>query len=80
MNRYLILGIIAALVYLLYGGIKWITSGGDKAQVEAARNHIVAAIIGLVILVLAWVIVAVVFTVLGLQALPGSLTLPTLSG
>lgn len=49
-------GIVVALIFLILGGIQWILSGGDKQKVEAARNHIVAAIIGLVIIVLAVVI------------------------
>jgi len=28
---------LVAFVYLLWGGFQWITSGGDKAAVEAAR-------------------------------------------
>jgi hypothetical protein len=39
---------IAALFYLILGGLQWITSGGDKAGVEAAREKITAAMIGLV--------------------------------
>src|SRR3989338_10858908 len=74
-NLLVAIGIIAALAYLLYGGIKWITSGGDKAAVEAARNHIVAAIIGLIILTLSFVIVSLVMKVLGLPSLPTSLNI-----
>ena len=40
---------IAALFVLLIGGIRWITSGGDKAATESARGIITAAIIGLVL-------------------------------
>lgn len=59
-----VVGIIIALVFLIYGGIKWILSGGDKAAVDAARKHIVAAIIGLVIVVTAFVILNFVFQIL----------------
>lgn len=47
-----IIGILLALAFLIYGGIRWITSQGDKAAVEAARSTIVAAIIGLVLIFL----------------------------
>ena len=40
-----VVGIIIAIVFLIYGGIKWILSGGDSKQVESARSHIVAAIV-----------------------------------
>jgi hypothetical protein len=59
-----VLGIVIALAFLIYGGIKWIISGGDKANVDAARKHIVAAIIGLVIVVTAFVILNFVFQIL----------------
>ncbi len=44
-----IAAVVIALVFLIYGGIKWILSGGDKTAVEGARNHIIAAIVGLII-------------------------------
>lgn len=40
--------------YLIFGAISWITSGGDKGKVEAARNKITAAVIGLLILAATW--------------------------
>lgn len=35
--------------YLIWGGLDWITSGGDKGKTEKARNKMVAAIVGLII-------------------------------
>lgn len=55
--------VIAALVFffiLVIGGIKWIASGGDKAQTEGARNQITAALVGLVIVFAAWAIVQLI--------------------
>ena len=55
--------VIAAIVFffiLVIGGIRWIASGGDKAQTEAARNQITAALVGLVIVFAAWAIVALI--------------------
>src|SRR3989344_5323299 len=40
-----VLAVIIALAFLIYGGIRWITSGGDKTGVETARNTIVAALV-----------------------------------
>ncbi len=51
-----IISTIVALFYLIWGGFKWLTSGGDKTAVGAAREHIVAAIIGLVIIFLSYFI------------------------
>lgn len=55
--------IIAALAFffmLILGGIKWITSGGDKGKVESARSQITSALIGLVVVFAAWAILSVV--------------------
>jgi len=55
--------VIAAVVFffmLVIGGIKWIASGGDKAQTEGARNQITAALVGLVIVFAAWAIVGLI--------------------
>ena len=64
---FIVLAVIIALLYLLYGGIKWITSRGEKDQVEAARNHIIAAIVGLIIVFLAVFIVTIVLSAFGIK-------------
>ena len=72
---------ILAVIYLLIGGIRWITSRGDKVSVEAARKQIVAAVIGLVVVAAAFLILNVVFGILGVSTnplSPGGFTLPTL--
>lgn len=70
--------VIAAIVFffiLVIGGIKWIASGGDKAQTEAARNQITAALVGLVVVFAAWAIVALINTFFGIDIF--SLSLPS---
>lgn len=70
--------VIAALVFffiLVIGGIKWIASGGDKAQTESARNQITAALVGLVIVFAAWAIVALINTFFKIDIF--NLTLPS---
>jgi hypothetical protein len=37
---------VAAFLYLLWGGLQWITAGGDKDAVEKARRKIITALIG----------------------------------
>jgi hypothetical protein len=62
--------VIAALVFffiLVIGGIRWIASGGDKANTEAARAQITAALVGLVIVFAAWAIVALINTFFGIN-------------
>lgn len=73
-----IIAVLATLIYLVWGAIKWITSGGDKTKVEAARGQIVAAIIGFIIVVLSFVILNVVATLLGLGNIFDGFTIPKL--
>lgn len=63
----LIAAALIALFFLIWGGIRWITSGGDKSKVESARNTIIASIIGLVIALLAFFIITIVLGVFGLS-------------
>lgn len=62
----IILAAILAFLYLILGGIQWITSGGDKAGVEAARNKITNAIVGLIIVAAAYAIMILIVNFLGL--------------
>ncbi|HLD28371.1 MAG TPA: pilin [Patescibacteria group bacterium] len=55
------LGILAVLI-ILWGGFTWMTSAGDETKVEKAKKMIIAGVVGLVIILLAWVIVRFVFT------------------
>ena len=71
-----IIAIIIALIYLIWGGIKWIMSGGDKSALQAAREHVIAAIVGLVVIFLAYFIVNFVLGVFGLNQ-NFNFTLPT---
>ncbi len=57
-----VIAVIIALGFLVWGGLKWILSGGDKSAVESARNTIVAAVVGLVIVFLAYFILNLVLT------------------
>ncbi|HKZ34534.1 MAG TPA: hypothetical protein VJ179_01540 [Patescibacteria group bacterium] len=63
---FLIAGVVAFL-YLIWGGVQWITSGGDKAGVAQAREKITAAVIGLAIVLLSWAIMALVGQFFGLN-------------
>lgn len=56
-NLVFVVAILLALIWLIYGGVKWMVSGGDKSAVEEARNHVVSALIGLVIVFVAFFII-----------------------
>lgn len=56
---------LAALIFMLLGAFAWISSGGDKEAITAAREKIQAAVIGLimivVVLAIMWTIETIVF-------------------
>lgn len=55
----LTIAVVLSLILLIIGGIQWSTSGGDKEKITSARGRIIAAIIGLLIVFLAWAIYGV---------------------
>lgn len=60
--------IIAALLvflYLIWGGIEWITSGGDKGKTESARNKITSAVVGLIVIAASFAILTLALNFLG---------------
>ena len=54
-----LLGIIAVLI-ILYGGFKWMTSGGSDEAVGDAKKIITAGVIGLIIILTAYAIASFV--------------------
>ncbi len=58
----------AAVIYLIFGSMRFLISGGDPKAVEAAKNTMTYAIIGLVIILLAFLFVNFIGTFLGLPA------------
>ncbi len=48
---------VAAVIMIIVGGFRYITSSGDSGNVSAAKNTILYAIIGLVVVAMAQIIV-----------------------
>ncbi|MBI4100668.1 hypothetical protein HY439_02905 [Candidatus Microgenomates bacterium] len=63
----LVVAFIVAFVFLIIGGIRWILSGGDKAAAESARGTLTAAVIGLIIVLAAWLIISVIEQLFGIS-------------
>lgn len=55
----------ALIIMLLVGGVMYITSAGNDEQAGKAKSVLINAIIGIVVVALAWTIVSFVFTKLG---------------
>ncbi len=71
----LVMAGVMSLIYLLWGAFEWIVSGGDKTNIENARNKIMQAIIGLALVALVIAISQFVGGVLQINLL--NLPIPT---
>lgn len=60
-----LLGILF-IILMIYSGYQWMTAGGNEDTVKKSRSRIINAVIGLVIIVLAYSITTFVF-----RSLPG---------
>lgn len=60
-----------SFVFIVIGGIQWITAGGDKAAAQAARDRITAAVVGLVIVVAAFALTLIISSILGVNVFGG---------
>ncbi len=78
----IIISIVIALFYLVYGAVRWITSRGEKEQIEGARNQIIAAIIGLILIFLTIFIMSFVLGVLGIRLIGegANVKIPSIGG
>lgn len=74
-----VIAIILALGYLIYGGIRWILSQGDKGKVDAARQHIIAALIGLIVVFLSYFLLNIVLTFFGIPQGIKGLVIPNIT-
>lgn len=63
------LGGLALLVMLIIGALNWVTSGGDKGKVEASRERMTQAVIGMLVLVGTVAISAFIGGLLGINLL-----------
>jgi hypothetical protein len=63
----LILGAIAAFVWLIWGAINYIISGGNQERTKTAKSQIGDALAGLAILAAVWVLWRLITYFLGLS-------------
>lgn len=54
-----------AVIYLIIGGLRYVTSGGDGKAVAAAKDTILYAVIGIVVAVISYALVSFVIQSLG---------------
>ncbi len=65
LNIVFYVGIAMTVIFLIIGGIRYITSGGSKEGAEAARGMITSAVIGFVVVLGAFAIKTILVNVLG---------------
>jgi len=72
----LLLAFVIAFIMLLIGGIRWIMAGGDEKSVEKARNTITAALIGLVVILVAYALIRIVELFFNVNVITGDVAIP----
>lgn len=55
---FLIVAIVMALGFIVWGGLSWMWSEGDKTKVESSRRTIIYALFGLLICFLAFFVIS----------------------
>ncbi|MDO8669466.1 MAG: hypothetical protein Q7K65_04190 [Candidatus Buchananbacteria bacterium] len=60
------LGILAVII-ILWGGFMWMTAAGDEGKVDKAKKLIISGIVGIVIILAAYIIASYVITTVGGQ-------------
>lgn len=65
---FMLAGIIA-VAFVIYAGIQWITSAGDKEKIQKARARLTYAIIGLIVAVSSFLIIGTIATLSGANPL-----------
>lgn len=67
LQAFIVITIILSLFFLIYSGIQWTTSGGDKQKLQQARARVTYSIVGLLVALLAMFIVNIIGNLLGIS-------------
>jgi hypothetical protein len=49
-----ILAVILAIIFFIWGAVRWIMSGGDKGKIDGARSAMTSSLVGLILAFLAY--------------------------
>lgn len=75
----LLIAFVLAFVFLIIGGLKWITAGGDEKAVGSARGTITAALIGLVVVLVSYALIVLIETFFNVSIISGNFTIPNIT-
>ncbi len=74
LNLLVVIVVIAAVIYLIINGLKFVTSGGDAGKAQEAQKGITYAIIGIVVAVAAGLVVNFILNKLSTNIQENALT------
>lgn len=63
------IGGLFLIINFLIAGLNWITSHGDSGKLKKARDTMIQSVIGLIILILAYMFIAIIGTIIGFDIL-----------
>jgi len=69
LNAAIIFGGIISIFFIITSGIKFITAGADPKQVDAARDTLVYAIIGLIVVLTSFFILGLISQTVGVPCI-----------
>lgn len=55
------------LIQFIIGGFNWMQAGGDKAKLQSARDKLNNALVGLIVVVAAWAVLALASAFFGVD-------------
>lgn len=64
-----VIGGLMFLIYFVLGGLNWITSRGERENVAKAQRYMSNALVGLIIIILAWAFTGIIGLALGFNIL-----------
>lgn len=67
LTLFLIVAVLLAFGFLIYGGYNWIMSEGDKPKVESAQKTIIFAIVGLMLCFVSFFLVQLLGAILNVN-------------
>ena len=68
---------IGFFIYLIFGGIKWLVSGGDKTAMQSAKDTLTQAFTGLIIIIAVYGVIVILERLFGLSILSRGIKFPT---
>lgn len=48
---------VLSVIMIIFGGIRYVTSGGDQAKVTSAKNTIMYSVVGLIVAIVAYALI-----------------------